>query len=169
MVDVSAELSELSELDELTGPAVERVLAAAGWDGERRNPAKEWATTWSRGDASAWIQGDGPVEVEFTLWFREVEDERPDPETYLEGLYEEGVAELPAVVAQLESGPLGARLEEADEELAAAEDFIDGTAWTIGDKVLLAGVTQSDTDTPVQLVVVLRERASEEDDEGEWL
>ncbi|SMQ18288.1 hypothetical protein SAMN06272771_4735 [Streptomyces sp. Ag82_O1-12] len=170
MVDVSAELGQLSELDELTGPAVAAVLDASGWEGERRNRAKEWATTWRRDDAHAWIQGDGPVEVEFTLWYREVEDERPDPDTYIDELYDLASAELPRVVAQLESGVLGARIEAVDEDLTDGADYIDHTAWRIADKVLLAGVKHDDTDAPVQLVVVMRGYGTgEQDDAGEWL
>ncbi|GGV77367.1 hypothetical protein ABZ178_21745 [Streptomyces massasporeus] len=170
MVDVSAELGRLSELDELTGPAVAAVLAASGWEGERRNPAKEWATTWRRDDAHAWIQGDGPVEMEFTLWYREVEDERPDPDTYIDELYDVASAELPRVAAQLESGALGARIEAVDEDLTDGADYIDHTAWRIADKVLLAGVKHDDTDAPVQLVVVMRGYGTgEQDDAGEWL
>ena len=90
-MDISGELCSLSGLDMLTGQAVERVLSVSGWDGERRNPAKQWATTWRRGDAHAWIQGDGPVQVEFTLWRREVEDERPDPDTYIDELYDAAI------------------------------------------------------------------------------
>jgi hypothetical protein len=157
MIDVRGELSRLSDLDTLTGQAVEAVLAAWGWEGERRNPAKEWATTWRRGDAGAWIQGDGPVEVEFTLWFREVADEWPDPDTYLDDLYDTAAAELPAVVSQLQSGALGTCLEVSDEDLTGGADFIDHTAWRISGKVLLAGVKHDDTEAPVQLVVVLRE------------
>ena len=56
-MDISGELCSLSGLDMLTGQAVERVLSVSGWDGERRNPAKQWATTWRRDDAHAWIQG----------------------------------------------------------------------------------------------------------------
>ncbi|MFJ4819922.1 hypothetical protein [Streptomyces sp. NPDC088801] len=154
----------------LTGPAVAAVLDASGWEGERRNPAKQWATTWQRGDAHAWIQGDGPVEVEFTLWHWEVEDERPDPDTYIDDLYDAASAELPSVVAQLESGALGARLETVDEDLTDGADYIDHTAWRIADKVLLAGVKHDDTDAPVQLVVVMREYGTgEQDDAGEWL
>ncbi|MGC5038491.1 hypothetical protein ACPXCS_21350 [Streptomyces sp. DT190] len=170
MVDVSFELGQLSELDELTGPAAAAVLDATGWDGERRNPAKAWATTWRRGDARAWIQGDGPVEVEFTLWYREVEDERPDPDTYIDDLYDAASAELPTVVAQLESGALGGRLEAADEDLTGGVDYVDHTAWRLADKVVLAGVRHDDTEAPVQLVVVIRDHgAGEQDDEGEWL
>ncbi|MFI8894803.1 hypothetical protein [Streptomyces paradoxus] len=154
----------------LTGRAVETVLSASGWEGERRNPAKQWATTWRRGDGHAWIQGDGPVELEFTLWYREVEDERPDPDTYIDDLYDAASAELPRVVAQLESGALRARLETVDEDLTDGVDYIDHTAWRISDKVLLAGVKHDDTDTPVQLVVVMRGYdTGEQDDEGEWL
>ncbi|MGW6641059.1 hypothetical protein [Streptomyces iakyrus] len=170
MLDVSGELSRLSGLGMLTGQAVERVLAASGWEGERRNPAKQWATTWQRGDAHAWIQGDGPVEVEFTLRCREVEDERPDPDTYIGDLYDAVSAELTRVVAQLESGALGARLETVGEDLTDGADYIDHTAWRISDKVLLAGVKQDDTDAPVQLVVAMRAYdTGEQDDAGEWL
>ena len=169
-MDISGELCSLSGLDMLTGQAVERVLSVSGWDGERRNPAKQWATTWRRDDAHAWIQGDGPVQVEFTLWYREVEDERPDPDTYIDDLYDAASAELPRVAAQLESGVLGARLETVDEDLTDGADYIDHIAWRIGDKVLLAGVKHDDTDTPVQLVVVLRGHdRGEQDDTGEWL
>ncbi|MER7570394.1 hypothetical protein [Streptomyces sp. NPDC126514] len=171
MVDVSAEVGRLSELDELTGPAAAAVLDAAGWTGERRNPAKEWATTWRRGDAHAWIQGDGPsVQVEFTLWYREVEEEWPDPDTYLDDLYDAASAELPRIAAQLESGALGARLESSDEDLTDGADYIDHTAWLLSGKVLLAGVKHDDTEAPVQLVVLVRERGEgAADDEGEWL
>ncbi|MEU1103587.1 hypothetical protein ABZ408_21840 [Streptomyces tibetensis] len=170
MMDVSGELSRLSGLSMLTGQAVERVLSASGWEGERRNPTKEWATTWRRDDAHAWIQGDGPVEVEFTLWYREVEDERPDPDTYIDELYDAASAELPRVAAQLESGVLGARIEAVDEDLTDGADYIDHTAWRIADKVLLAGVKHDDTDAPVQLVVVMRGYGEgEQDDAGEWL
>ncbi|MFF7042722.1 hypothetical protein [Streptomyces massasporeus] len=170
MMDVSGELSRLSGLSMLTGQAVERVLSASGWEGERRNPAKQWATTWRRDDAHAWIQGDGPVEVEFTLWYREVEDERPDPDTYIDELYDLASAELPRVVAQLESGVLGVRIEAVDEDLTDGADYIDHTAWRIADKVLLAGVKHDDTDAPVQLVVVMRGYdTAEQDDAGEWL
>ncbi|MFI9768308.1 hypothetical protein ACIHJG_15800 [Streptomyces sp. NPDC052415] len=171
MVDVSAEVGRLSELDELTGPAAAAVLDAAGWTGERRNPAKEWATTWRRGDAHVWIQGDGPsVQVEFTLWYREVEEEWPDPDTYLDDLYDAASAELPRIAAQLESGPLGPRLESSDEDLTDGADYIDHTAWLLSGKVLLAGVKHDDTEAPVQLVVLVRERGEgAADDEGEWL
>ncbi|MCX3285611.1 hypothetical protein OR263_02515 [Streptomyces sp. NEAU-H22] len=170
MMDVSGELSRLSGLSVLTGQAVERVLSASGWEGERRNPAKRWATTWRRDDAHAWIQGDGPVEVEFTLWYREVEDERPDPDTYIDELYDLASAELPRFAAQLESGLLGARIEAVDEDLTDGADYIDHTAWRIADKVLLAGVKHDDTDAPVQLVVVMRGYdTGEQDDAGEWL
>ncbi|MFI6371736.1 hypothetical protein [Streptomyces sp. NPDC050546] len=154
----------------LTGRAVETVLSASGWEGERRNPAKQWATTWRRGDAHAWIQGDGPVEVEFTLWYRTVEDERPDPDTYIDELYDAASAELPRVADQLESGVLASRLETVDEDLTDGVDYIAHTAWRIGDKVLLAGVKHDDTDAPVQLVVVMRGHGTgEQDDEGECL
>ncbi|MEU1911804.1 hypothetical protein [Streptomyces massasporeus] len=154
----------------LTGQAVERVLSASGWEGERRNPAKLWATTWRRDDAHAWIQGDGPVEVEFTLWYREVEDERPDPDTYIDELYDLASAELPRVATQLESGVLGAHIEAVDEDLTDGADYIDHIAWRIADKVLLAGVKHDDTDAPVQLVVVMRGYGTgEQDDAGEWL
>ncbi|MFE1454781.1 hypothetical protein ACFW7K_06990 [Streptomyces sp. NPDC058735] len=138
--------------------------------GERRNPAKEWATTWRRGDAHAWIQGDGPVEVEFTLWHREVEDEWPDPDTYIDDLYDAASAELPRVITQLESGALGTRLQAVDEDLTDGADYIDHTAWRIGDKVLLAGVKHDDTEAPVQLVVLLRAYGTgEQEDQEEWL
>ncbi|MEU0969446.1 hypothetical protein ABZ357_30095 [Streptomyces sp. NPDC005917] len=158
-------MSELSELDGLTGQAVEEVLAGEGWVGERRNPAKAWATTWRRDGASAWVQGDAPVEVQFTLWYRQVDDERPDPDTYIEELYDLALAELPAVVSRLASGVLGPRLEESDRDLTGGEDYVDHQAWTVADKAVLAGVKHSDTDAPVRLVVVLREDDPDADDE----
>ncbi|MEU3520469.1 hypothetical protein ABZ770_35295 [Streptomyces sp. NPDC006654] len=165
MVDVSVELGRLSDLDELSGQAVEGVLGAAGWTGERRNPAKARATTWRRDGASAWVQGNAPVEVQFTLWHRGVEDEHADPDTYLEELYEAAVAELPTVVSQLTSGVLGPRLQESDRDLTDGEDYIDHRAWLVADKVVLAGVKHSDTDAPVQNVVVLRQDTPDADDE----
>ncbi|MFE1798298.1 hypothetical protein ACFW9L_19340 [Streptomyces sp. NPDC059517] len=162
----------MSDLGQLTGQAVESVLVGCGWVGERRNPAKDWATAWSRDDAAAWIQGDGPsVEVEFTLWYREVDEERLDLDAYMDELYDAAAAELPSVVNQLRAGALRARLEASDEDLTGGADFIEHTAWRVADKVVLAGVKQDDTDTPVQLVVVLREYGTDEgaDDENEWL
>ncbi|MEW2567048.1 hypothetical protein [Streptomyces sp. NPDC047070] len=163
MIDLSVELSRLSDLGQLTGQAVESVLVDSGWAGERRNPAKEWATTWSRDGAAAWIQGDGPfVEVEFTLWSREVDEERLDLDAYMDELYDAAVAELPPVVERLLSGALGPRLEAPDEDLTDGADFIEHSAWRVADKVVLAGVKQDDTDTPVQLVVVLREYGTDQ-------
>ncbi|MFD5948730.1 hypothetical protein ACFWHO_22410 [Streptomyces collinus] len=154
----------------LTGQTVERILDTSGWQGERRNPAKQWATTWRRDGAHAWIQGDSSVQVEFTLWYREIEDERPDPDTYIDELYDAAFSELPGVAAELESGVLAGRLEAVDEDLTDGSDYIDHTAWRIADKVLLAGVKRDDTDAPVQLVVVLRGYGTgEQDDAGEWL
>ncbi|WP_333742636.1 hypothetical protein [Streptomyces ardesiacus] len=108
MVDVSAEVGQLAGLDELTGRAAAAVLDAAGWMGERRNPAKEWATTWRRADAHAWIQGVGPsVQVEFTVWHRDVDEEWSDPDTYIDELYDAATAELQNLVAQSEAGVFG--------------------------------------------------------------
>ncbi|MDQ0405769.1 hypothetical protein ABVB69_07855 [Streptomyces sp. NPDC000349] len=170
MTDISAELNRLSELDELSGPEVAAVLDAEGWTGERRNPAKEWATAWRRGDARVWIQGDGPaVQGEFTVWHRDVDDERPDPDTYFDDLYDAASARLPGLVAQLKSGHLGARLESSDEDLTNGADYIEHSAWRVADKVVLAGAKHDDTDVPVQLVVVVRDYAADaEDDGGEW-
>ncbi|MFI1755784.1 hypothetical protein [Streptomyces sp. NPDC020571] len=171
MVDVSAEVGQLSELDELTGPTAAAVLDAAGWTGERRNPAKEWATTWRRADAHAWIQGEGPsVQVEFTVWHRDVDEEWPDPDTCIDELYDAATAELPGLVARLEAGVPGGRLQSVDEDLTDGADYIDHTAWRISDKVVLAGVKHDDTDAPVQLVVVVRDGSTDaQDDGGEWL
>ncbi|RSS22199.1 hypothetical protein [Streptomyces sp. WAC08452] len=171
MVDVSAEVGQLAELDELTGPAAAAVLDAAGWTGERRNPAKEWATTWRRADAHAWIQGPGPVvQLEFTVWHRDVDEEWSDPDTYIDELYDAATAELPGLVAQLEAGVPGDRLQRVDDDLTDGADYIDHTAWRISGKVVLAGVKHDDTDAPVQLVVVVRDSSADaEDDGGEWL
>ncbi|MEV6760865.1 hypothetical protein AB0N16_09455 [Streptomyces sp. NPDC051105] len=172
MVDVSVEVGRLSDLDELNGQAVEGVLTAAGWTGERRNPGEAWATIWRRDGASAWVQGNAPVEVRFTLWSRDVQDERPDPDSYIEELYDAAVAELPTVVSQLTSGVIGPRLQESDRDLTGVEDFIDHSAWLVEDKVVLAGVKHDDTDAPVQLVVVLHEDApdacDEDDEDDDW-
>ncbi|MFD7684898.1 hypothetical protein [Streptomyces sp. NPDC059781] len=169
MVDVSAEISRLVEIEELNGPAVESVLAAAGWSGERRNPSKSWATTWQRDDARAWIQGENPVEVEFTLWFQEVEDDRPDPDAHLDDLYAVAVARIPEVTAQLRSGVLGERLEEPEDEITDVDSYIEHRAWRVTGKELLVGVKQDDTDTPVQLVVVLREPGADDETYDDWL
>ncbi len=50
VTDVVGELGQLLELGKISGPAAAAVFDAAGWAGERRNPAKEWATTWRRDD-----------------------------------------------------------------------------------------------------------------------
>ncbi|MGV9285741.1 hypothetical protein [Streptomyces sp. NPDC003730] len=163
------------ELDELTGPSAASVLDGAGWTGERRNPAKEWATTWRRADAHAWIQGEGPsVQVEFTVWHREVAEQWPDVDTYIDALHDAAAARLPSLVAQLEAGVPRLQAGSVDEELTDGADYIDHIAWRISDKVVLAGAKQDDTDTPVRLVVVVRDSAADaaaDDDsgDGEWL
>ncbi|MFF5494766.1 hypothetical protein [Streptomyces aquilus] len=164
-------VERLVELDRLTGPAAAVALEVSGWTGERRDPAKAWATTWRQDDAHAWIQGDGPsVQVEFTLWYREVEDEWPDPDTYIDDLYDAACTELRSVVAELEAGVLGARLAPSDEDLTGGADYVELTAWRVEDKILLAGVKHDDTEMPVQLALVVREYSvGAEDDEGEWL
>lgn len=169
--DVSAEVGRLLEFDELTGPSVASVLDAAGWTGGRRNPATEWATAWRRGDAHVWLQGDGPlVQVEFTVWHREVAEERPDPDTYIDELHDAAAAQLSVVVTQLEAGVAGLQPQSTDEDLTDGADYIDHAAWRVSNKVVLAGAKQDDTDTPVRLVVVVRDYAAEaEDGDGEWL
>ncbi|WP_329335814.1 hypothetical protein OG866_17720 [Streptomyces sp. NBC_00663] len=165
-------LERLVELDRLTGPAAAAVLEDSGWAGERRDPGKEWATTWRRDDVHAWIQEDGPsVQVEFTLWYREVEDEWPDPDTYIDDLYDAASAEHRSAVAELRVGALGARLKPSDEDLTGGADYVEHTAWRVAGKALLAGVKHDDTEVPVQLVVVVREYGvgAEDDEEGEWL
>ncbi|MEU9277414.1 hypothetical protein [Streptomyces sp. NPDC048341] len=96
-----------------------------------------------------------------------MQDERPDPDSYIEELYDAAVAELPTVVSQLTSGVIGSRLQESDRDLTGVEDFIDHSAWLIEDKVVLAGVKHDDTDAPVQLVVVLHEDAPDACDEDD--
>ncbi|MBQ1094844.1 hypothetical protein KBY55_01675 [Streptomyces sp. b94] len=171
MSHISVELSHLADLGELSGSAAASVLAAAGWSGERRNPTKSWATTWRRGDVHAWIQGDGPVAVEFTLWFREVEEEaRADLDAFMGGLYAAAEAELTEVVADLSSGDFGERLQATGDNVADVDDFIQYRAWRVAGRELVTGVRQSDTDTPVMIVVVLRESAVEaEEVEDDWL
>ncbi|MGY0069481.1 hypothetical protein ACWZEH_22375 [Streptomyces sp. QTS137] len=169
MTDVSTELAGLADLEELGGPAVESALSASGWSGERRNPSKPWATTWRRDGARAWVQGEGPVEVEFTLWFQKVDDDRLSSDTYLEDLYDVAAAKIPEVVSQLRSGSLGERLEEPEGEVADVDSYIEHHAWRVMGKELLVGVKQDDTDTPVQLVVVLREPGEADEAADDWL
>ncbi|MFJ6084321.1 hypothetical protein ACIQI8_23250 [Streptomyces sp. NPDC092369] len=98
------------------------------------------------------------MQVEFTVWHREVEDEWPDPDTYIDGLYDAASAELPRVVSQLESGAVGDRPETVDgEDLTGGADCVDPTAWRVSGKVVLVGVKHDDVEAPVQLVVVVRE------------
>ncbi|MGC9411162.1 hypothetical protein [Streptomyces sp. DZ1-3] len=110
------------------------------------------------------------VQVEFTVWHREVAEERPDPDTYIDELHDAAAAQLPVVVAQLEAGVAGLQPRSTDEDLTDSADYIDHAAWRASNKVVLAGAKQDDTDTPVRLVVVVRDYAAEaEDDHGEWL
>ncbi|MEW1603972.1 hypothetical protein [Streptomyces sp. NPDC093808] len=169
MVDVSAEIARLLELDQLEGSAVEAIPTVAGWSGERRNPSTSWATTWNRDGARAWVQGDGPVDVEFTLWFHEVQDDAPDMDAHLGGFYAAGAAKLPEVTEQLRCGVPWDRPEEADEHVADVSSFIEYRAWKVPGKELLVGVKQDDTDTPVQLVVVVRPPATEDESCDDWL
>ncbi|OWA15668.1 hypothetical protein B9W64_14330 [Streptomyces sp. CS159] len=94
----------------------------------------------------------------------------PDPDTYIDELYDAATAELPGLVAQLEASVPGGQLQSVDEDLTDGADYIDHTAWRISDKVVLAGVKHDDTDAPVQLVVVVRDGSADaQDDGGEWL
>ncbi|MEU9737122.1 hypothetical protein [Streptomyces sp. NPDC048002] len=66
---------------------------------------------------------------------------------------------------------MAGRLEFADEGLTGGADYIEHTAWRVNDKVLLVGVKHDGTETPVQLVVVLRAFSADlgSGDDGEWL
>lgn len=109
--------------------------------------------------------------MEFTLWFREVEEEaRADLDTFMGGLYAAAEAELTEVVADLSSGDFGERLQATGDNVADVDDFIQYRAWRVAGRELVTGVRQSDTDTPVLIVVVLREPAVKaEEVEDDWL
>ncbi|MDH6217728.1 hypothetical protein [Streptomyces pseudovenezuelae] len=77
--------------------------------------------------------------MEFTVWYREVEDEWPDPDTYIDSLYDAACAELPRGVSQLR--PV---LSEGDLRRSTT-------------RTVLVGVKHDDTEVQVQLVVVVGE------------
>lgn len=173
MVDLSEELNQLAGLPELAGPAVGAVLAGAGWEGEHRDPSKSWATVWNREGARAGVRGEGPVGVEFTLWFREIDDDSAYDEDYIDGLHATAVTELLGCVAQLESSVLADRLVPTGDDLTEGEDFVDHRAWRLSGRALLAGVKHEDTELPVRVVIAFRdetaEGAAQDDADGEWL
>ncbi|MCF2435977.1 hypothetical protein LV779_22470 [Streptomyces thinghirensis] len=100
------------------------------------------------------------------------EEARADLDTFMDGLYAAAEAELTEVVADLSSGDFGERLRATgdNDNVTDVDDFIQYRAWRVAGRQLVTGVRQSDTDTPVMIVVVLREPAVKaEEVEDDWL
>ncbi|GAA5215153.1 hypothetical protein [Streptomyces thinghirensis] len=100
------------------------------------------------------------------------EEARADLVTFMDGLYAAAEAELTEVVADLSSGDFGERLRATgdNDNVTDVDDFIQYRAWRVAGRELVTGVRQSDTDTPVMIVVVLREPAVKaEEVEDDWL
>lgn len=58
---------------------------------------------------------------------------------------------------EIEGSPLAYHLIEAEVTEADRDEFIKLRKWTLGGRILTAGVIQHDTDLPVMVMVVLED------------
>ncbi|MFD7548167.1 hypothetical protein ACFV0R_21465 [Streptomyces sp. NPDC059578] len=154
--DVVELLRGVRELMPVTGVGVAGGFAARGWaPGGRLRDGFE--SSWDKGGVRGWVHPyDGGVRVELTVWMRDV-DEDTGYFGDLEAVYRDGEAVLADVVAGLAASRLSVDLVVTDGESRDADDFVAFRRWALGERVLLAGVVQEDTDLPVRVVVVWEE------------
>ncbi|MFE9662911.1 hypothetical protein [Streptomyces sp. NPDC005955] len=140
----------------VTGAGVADGFAARGWTpGGRLRDGFE--SSWDKGGVRGWVHlHGGGVRVELTVWMRDV-DEDTGYFGDLEAVYRDGEEVLADVVAGLAASPLSVDLVAAGGRDRDADDFVACRRWSLGERALLAGVVQEDTDLPVRVVVVWEE------------
>ncbi|MFH9137143.1 hypothetical protein [Streptomyces sp. NPDC017524] len=156
MAEVIAMLEELRSITPLTVEAAAARFAAQEWTpgGKIRDGVE---TSWDKGSVGGWIQsfGGGAVSVSFFVWIRDVDESGYFDD--VEAVYEEGEQMLADFLPEIEESPLAGHLIEAEVTEADRDEFIKLRKWTLGGRILTAGVIQHDTDLPVMVMVVLED------------
>ncbi|MET8605317.1 hypothetical protein ABZV92_17430 [Streptomyces rubiginosohelvolus] len=156
MAEVIAMLEELRGITSLTAEAAAARFAAQEWTpgGKIRDGVE---TSWDKGSVGGWIQsiGGGAVSVSFFVWIRDVDESGYFDD--VEAVYEEGEQMLADFLPEIEGSPLAGHLIEAEVTEADRDEFIKLRKWTLGGRILTAGVIQHDTDLPVMVMVVLED------------
>ncbi|MFJ3188357.1 hypothetical protein [Streptomyces halstedii] len=156
MAAVIAMLEELRGLAPLTAEGAAARFSAQEWTpgGKPRHGVE---TSWDKGSIGAWIQTftSGTVSVSFAVWIRDVDESGYFDD--LEAVYEQGEQALADFLPEVEESPLANHLIEAEPTEADRDEFITVKKWTLGARILTAGVIQQDTDLPVMVVVALEE------------
>jgi hypothetical protein len=154
MNDVFEILEVLAGEEILTGEGVGAALDRQGWSVARRVPGAEFPRVWRKGDLLAGIEGDTPhVRLAVTLWEREVDEEAGFDA--LEELYDRSADEVRRIAGELEAGPFRASLAALDEGGPAGVDYIERRMWVLGNRTLLVGALQDDTELPVRVDAVV--------------
>ncbi|WP_318198608.1 hypothetical protein [Streptomyces sp. MCL20-2] len=156
MAEVIAMLEELRSITPLTAEAAAARFAGQEWTpgGKIRDGVE---TSWDKGSVGGWIQSfeAGAVRVSFFVWIRDVDESGYFDD--VEAVYEEGEQMLADFLPEIEGSPLAGHLIEAEVTEADRDEFIKLRKWTLGGRILTAGVIQHDTDLPVMVMVVLED------------
>jgi hypothetical protein len=157
MNEILAIVERLATHGHLSGDQIGSTLRDQGWTARpvaRSVPSQPFTRHWQKANLLAGIQGADPaVVVEFTLWLREVDEDRGD--WGHDALYQEAVTELRRLVREVESSRLADRLTEAEGDPTNGLDYLEHRAWRLSGRTLLLGATQDDTDLPVCVVSVI--------------
>ncbi|MFD3816862.1 hypothetical protein ACFWRZ_17470 [Streptomyces rubiginosohelvolus] len=156
MAEVIAMLEELRNITPLTAEAAAARFAAQEWTpgGKVRDGVE---TSWDKGSVGGWVQPfeGGAVSVSFFVWIRDVDESGYFDD--VEAVYEEGEQMLADFLPEIEGSPLAGYLIEVEVTEADRDEFIKLRKWTLGGRILTAGVIQHDTDLPVMVMVVLED------------
>ncbi|MFM9496209.1 hypothetical protein ACKI1Q_21610 [Streptomyces galilaeus] len=156
MAAVIAMLEQLKGLTPLTAEGAAARFSAQEWTpgGKLRDGVE---TSWDKDGVGGWIQtfGDGVVCVSFAVWIRDVDESGYFDD--VDAVYEQGEQALAGFLPEIEGSPLAGHLVEAEQTAADKDEFIKVKKWTLGGRILTAGVIQQDADLPVMVVVALEE------------
>ncbi|MBM7055568.1 MULTISPECIES: hypothetical protein [Streptomyces] len=156
MAAVIAMLEELRDITPLTAEAAAARFAAQGWTpGSKIRDGVE--TAWDKGSVEGGIQtfGGDAVSVSFFVWIRDVDESGYFDD--VEAVYAQGEQALADFLPEIEGSSLAGHLVEAEQTEADRDEFIKLKKWTLGARILTAGVIQQDADLPVMVMVVLEE------------
>ncbi|MFD6274220.1 hypothetical protein ACFWFI_01275 [Streptomyces sp. NPDC060209] len=156
MAAVIAMLEELRGLAPLTAEgAAARFLAQEWTPGGKPRDGVE--TSWDKGGVGGWVQtfGGGAVCVSFAVRIRDVDESGYFDD--VKAVYEQEEQALADFLPEIEESSLADHLVEAEQTAADKDEFIRVKKWTLGGRILTAGVIQQDTDLPVMVVVALEE------------
>ncbi|MFW6695323.1 hypothetical protein [Streptomyces sp. MAR4 CNX-425] len=155
MNELIALVQRLASAPQLTGELLAAALEEEGWSVPRARPGAPFQRVWQKDGLTAGIQGDPPgIHLAVTLWLREVDEDDEGFEA-LEALYEEAEAESRRLAAEVEQGPLGGRLAPAEGDQTGGLDYLHHSAWRLGDRTLLIGAIQQDSDLPVLVEAIV--------------